>query len=196
MDSQARARHRRRLLKLSFVLVTCFAAGLIAAAAMAGSGPLSVLSSSDSTVASTDSTTTDPTSTDSSSTTTDSSSTTTDTTSTNTSSTTTDTSPSAPAGPRIIASDQADYAPGSTVTLTGTNWAAGEAVHLFVNDDVGQTWSYNADVTADSNGSFSNQFQLPNWFVATYSAKATGASGDGDRDLRGRQRHQRHRHCH
>src|SRR6266508_6784948 len=76
-----------------------------------------------------------------------------------------------------VVSDQADYTPGSTVTLTGANWGAGEAVHIVVNDDAGQTWSYNADVTADDSGSFTNQFQLPNWFVADYSVTASGSSG-------------------
>ena len=61
--------------------------------------------------------------------------------------------------------------------MTGTNWGAGEAVHLFVNDDEGKTWSYSTDVTADSNGGFTNQFQLPTSFVALYSVTATGASG-------------------
>src|SRR6266508_5041378 len=76
-----------------------------------------------------------------------------------------------------VVSDQADYTPGSTVTLTGANWGAGEAVHIVVNDDAGQTWSYNADATADDSGSFTNQFQLPNWFVADYSVTASGSSG-------------------
>src|SRR5712691_12913019 len=49
-------------------------------------------------------------------------------------------------GPPTIASNQADYAPGSTVTLTGANWQSGESVHIDVNDNVGQTWSYSTDV--------------------------------------------------
>jgi hypothetical protein len=76
-----------------------------------------------------------------------------------------------------VVSDQADYTPGSTVTLTGANWGAGEAVHIFVNDDAGQTWSHNADVAADDAGNFRYQFQLPNFFVADYSVTATGSSG-------------------
>ena len=73
-----------------------------------------------------------------------------------------------------IASDLADYPPGATVTLTGAGWAVDEAVHIFVNDDAGQTWSYNTDVVADAGGGFTSQFQLPNWFVANYSVTATG----------------------
>ena len=82
----------------------------------------------------------------------------------------------AAAAPSIV-SDQADYTPGSTVTLMGANWGAQEAVHVLVNDDAGQTWSYSADVTADGSGNFTHQFQLPNWFVADYSVTATGSSG-------------------
>jgi hypothetical protein len=69
-------------------------------------------------------------------------------------------------GPPTISSDQADYAPGSTVTLTGSNWQPGEAVHISVNYNVGQTWSYSADVTAEADGAYTNQFQLPTSFVA------------------------------
>src|SRR5215204_3509717 len=74
-----------------------------------------------------------------------------------------------------IQSDQADYPPGATVTLTGSNWQPGEAVHITVNDDQGQTWSRDADVSADASGNITDQFQLPDWFVATYKVTATGA---------------------
>jgi hypothetical protein len=77
-------------------------------------------------------------------------------------------------GPPTISSDQADYAPGATVTLTGSNWQPGEAVHISVNDSIGQTWSYGADVTADAGGGYTNQFQLPSSFVASYLVTATG----------------------
>jgi hypothetical protein len=76
-----------------------------------------------------------------------------------------------------IQSDKADYAPGELVTLTGSGWQAGESVHINVNDDVGQTWSYNHDVTADASGNISDSFNLPDWFVAAYSVTATGSSG-------------------
>src|SRR3990170_1225524 len=59
-----------------------------------------------------------------------------------------------------IASDKDDYAPGEIVTLTGTGWQGGEAVHIRVN--------------ADDQGSFTDSFQLPDWFVATYAVTATG----------------------
>lgn len=81
-----------------------------------------------------------------------------------------ETSSSAP----TIQSDQADYPPGATVTLTGSNWQPGESVHINVNDDVGQTWSRDVDVTADTSGAIQDQFQLPNYFIATYKVTATG----------------------
>jgi hypothetical protein len=91
------------------------------------------------------------------------------------------TTPTPPASPSpfvpSITSDLADYPPGATVTLTGAAWGAGEAVHIFVNDDVGQTWQYNADVTADASGGFTTRFSLPNYFVANYGVTATGSSG-------------------
>ena len=80
------------------------------------------------------------------------------------------------AGPAII-SDQIDYAPGSVVSLTGSGWGVTEVVHLIVNDDQGQTWSYATDTSSDSAGGFSAQFTLPTWFVASYTATATDASG-------------------
>ena len=80
------------------------------------------------------------------------------------------------APPPQIWSDKADYAPGETVVLSGANWAPGDSVHIRVNDDVGQTWSRDVDVTADASGAISDQFNLPDWFVADYSVTATGAT--------------------
>jgi hypothetical protein len=79
-----------------------------------------------------------------------------------------------PSGPPDISSDQGDYAPGELVTLAGSNWQAGELVHILVNDDWGSTWSRPVDVVADGRGRITDQFNLPNWFVATYSVVATG----------------------
>jgi hypothetical protein len=75
-----------------------------------------------------------------------------------------------------IQSDQADYAPGATVTLTGGNWQPGESVHIFVNDDIGQSWSRNVDVIADADGAIRDQFQLPASFASDYNVTATGAT--------------------
>jgi large repetitive protein len=77
--------------------------------------------------------------------------------------------------PPTIQSDQSDYAPGDTVNLTGSNWQPGESVHINVNDDQTQTWSRDVDVTADASGNVTDQFQLPNTFVAVYKVTATGA---------------------
>src|SRR3712207_8559407 len=38
-----------------------------------------------------------------------------------------------------------------------------------------QTWSRNVDVTADESGNITDQFNLPDWFVAVYTVTATGA---------------------
>src|SRR3954453_5827319 len=77
-----------------------------------------------------------------------------------------------------IQSDQADYAPGSTVTLTGGNWQPGESVRIFVDDSNGHTWNHSADVTADDMGLIQDVFDLPASFVADYGVTAPGASSD------------------
>jgi trimeric autotransporter adhesin len=74
-------------------------------------------------------------------------------------------------------SDKADYAPGERVTLTGAHWQPGETVHIRVNDDTGSSWDRDVDVTADETGAITDQFNLPDWFVAKYRVTATGASG-------------------
>ena len=63
------------------------------------------------------------------------------------------------------------------VTLSGGSWAAGESVHINVNDDHGQSWARDVDVTADADGKITDSFTLPDWFIATYFVRATGASG-------------------
>ena len=82
----------------------------------------------------------------------------------------------APTAAPTISSDKADYAPGELVTLAGSNWHAGESVHISVNDSAGSTWSRSVDVVADAGGDITDQFNLPNWFVATYSVLATGSA--------------------
>src|SRR5215210_5195038 len=86
---------------------------------------------------------------------------------------TTDTSGSTSPSP-TISSDKADYSPGELVTLTGSGWQAGESVHIVVNDDEGQTWKRDVYVDADASGNISDSFNLPDWFVATYTVTATG----------------------
>src|SRR3954447_1257395 len=77
----------------------------------------------------------------------------------------------------MVWSDKADYAPGERVALNGTNWTPGESVHIRVNDDTGSSWDRDVDVTADEFGRITDEFNLPNWFVAAYRVTATGASG-------------------
>ncbi|HJQ28688.1 MAG TPA: tandem-95 repeat protein, partial [Rubrobacter sp.] len=75
-----------------------------------------------------------------------------------------------------ISSDQADYPPGGTVVLTGSNWQPGESVNIVVDDDGvdERDWQRDVTVAADENGNIRDEFQLPNWFVANYTVKATG----------------------
>ncbi|MFY9588172.1 MAG: hypothetical protein WAT66_12030, partial [Actinomycetota bacterium] len=63
------------------------------------------------------------------------------------------------------------------MTLSGTNWDSGEAISVFVNDNIGNTWSTTIQITADSSGAFTTSFRLPSTFVAEYRATATGSSG-------------------
>jgi hypothetical protein len=82
--------------------------------------------------------------------------------------------PTPDANAPVIVTDKADYAPGELVTLSGWNWQRDEAIHVYVEDDQGRTWNHDADLTAAADGAFSYGFNLPGWFVATYTVKATG----------------------
>jgi hypothetical protein len=73
-------------------------------------------------------------------------------------------------------SDKADYAPGELVTLSGAHWQPGEVVNVVVNDDAGQTWRRDVDVTADDAGGVTDAFNLPEHFVAEYKVTASGRS--------------------
>src|SRR5215218_10323440 len=75
---------------------------------------------------------------------------------------------------QTIQSNKADYAPGATVALTGSNWQSGESIRIDVNDDQGKTWSRNVDVRADASGQIQVQFQLPEWLGGTYEVTAMG----------------------
>src|ERR687897_390056 len=68
--------------------------------------------------------------------------------------------------PPTIQSDKEDYAPGELVTLTGSKWQANESVNIVVNDSVGNPWSRDVTVTADASGAITDQFNLPNSFIA------------------------------
>src|SRR5215475_12818535 len=73
-----------------------------------------------------------------------------------------------------ITSDQADYLPGATVTLTGTNWQGDTEVRIVVNDNVGQTWSRDVTVSVAADGTISDSFSLPDYFIAIYAVAASG----------------------
>ena len=73
-----------------------------------------------------------------------------------------------------ISADKDDYQPGDTVVLTGAGWQSGESVHIVVDDVEGQSWTRAADVTAAADGAFTDTFDLPDLFVATYTVTATG----------------------
>jgi hypothetical protein len=179
--------------KLAAALVALLLLGVMASGAMADGDPFSALDALTTSTATTTSTSADTTS--ASSTTTDTAGASTDaatTTAADTTTTAPDTTTDATTGatattttttttaalaPSIV-SDLADYPPGSTVTLTGSGWGAGESVHLFVNDAIGQSWQYNGDVLADLSGAFSAQFQLPNTFISNYDVTATGSAGE------------------
>lgn len=77
-----------------------------------------------------------------------------------------------------IASDLPDYPPGALVTLTGANWQGDMLVHVVVNDDVWQTWYRAVDVPVAADGTIVDSFNLPDWFVATYSVVARGLTTD------------------
>jgi hypothetical protein len=162
-----------KYVKLVLGLALLFAVGALASGALG--------QATEGTGTSTDTTATDTTAPSTTDTTAPTDTTTTDTTATTTEATPTEPPPTAPASSPLtptISSDLADYPPGGTVTLTGAGWGPGESVHLFVNDSAGDSWSYNVDLTADEFGSFTNSFQLPNWFVANYGVAATGATGE------------------
>jgi photosystem II stability/assembly factor-like uncharacterized protein len=55
---------------------------------------------------------------------------------------------------QAIQSEEAVYARGKTVTITGSNWQPGESIHINVNDDQGKPWSRIVDVTADASGRY------------------------------------------
>ena len=81
--------------------------------------------------------------------------------------------PPAPTGTPALDSDEEEYAPGATVTLTGTGWHAGDTVHLAVDDDATDAWDHSADVTVAADGTITDTFDLPDGLAAEFSATAT-----------------------
>jgi hypothetical protein len=83
----------------------------------------------------------------------------------------------APSFTPAITTDQADYAPGSVVTITGSGWPAGDSVSVFTNDTSGNTWSQTDHVTTDASGDFIDTVTLPSIFISNYTVTASDASG-------------------
>jgi subtilisin family serine protease len=84
--------------------------------------------------------------------------------------------PPTPPDEASIASDKSEYASGDTVALTGSGWASTEAVHIVVDDDQNDAWTHEADVTAATDGTVSDSFDLPE-LTATFTVSATAPSG-------------------
>jgi hypothetical protein len=78
-----------------------------------------------------------------------------------------------------VGTDQAQYAPGSTVSLTGGGWVPADSIHIVVSASDG-SWQHTADATADSGGAISDQFQLPSTSVASYSVTVTDQTNGTD----------------
>jgi hypothetical protein len=77
----------------------------------------------------------------------------------------------------IIATDKDDYAPGEVVTITGTGWAAGETVHLKLEENpVTDSATHEWDVVADGNGTFTDTSFTPGiqHLYVTFTLTATG----------------------
>jgi hypothetical protein len=171
--------HRRTTKRYGFARLAAGAIallllGVLASGALADGDPFSPLGAlTGSTTTSSDTTGAFSTSSDTTGTSTNAAATT-EATTTTASTSSSSTSALSPA----IATDQSDYAPGSTVTLTGSGWGAGESVHLVVNDTVGATWQYTTNLLADQNGGITLQFQLPDYFVSDYDVTATGAASE------------------
>src|SRR5262249_28036355 len=75
-----------------------------------------------------------------------------------------------------VGTDKTSYAPGDTVALSGAGWAAGETVHVVVDDISGDAWSHEVDVTAAADGTFSDSTSLPA-VTGDYTVTATATSG-------------------
>ena len=89
------------------------------------------------------------------------------------------TSVSAPAGSPTLDSDSETYTPGATVHLSGANWTAGSTVHVVVDDDKSDAWTYTTDLVAGLDGKISDSFSLPASLTASFTATATGTLGQG-----------------
>ena len=59
------------------------------------------------------------------------------------------------------------------MTLSGSDWQAGDTVHVAVNDDGSDAWDHSADVTVAADGTITDTFDLPDGLAAEFTATAT-----------------------
>ena len=79
-----------------------------------------------------------------------------------------------------LTSNQPEYAPGATVSLSGAGWQAGERVQIAVDDDSDDAWSHEAETTAAADGSVLDEFELSEDVSGAFSATATATSGTAE----------------
>ncbi|MEQ1762737.1 MAG: MBG domain-containing protein [Pyrinomonadaceae bacterium] len=62
--------------------------------------------------------------------------------------------------PATITTDKLDYAPGETVTFTGTNFAPNETVRVVIHEDPHTHLERNFEATADASGNITGNYQV------------------------------------
>src|SRR5438876_6784753 len=83
-----------------------------------------------------------------------------------------------PASAATVATDKPDYAPGETVTITGSGWEPGETVDLVLHEDLELDPDLHLTAVADANGDFTNLDFIVDVFDigVTFTLTATGGS--------------------
>src|SRR5438552_2465503 len=81
-----------------------------------------------------------------------------------------------PASAAPVATDKPDYAPGQTVTITGSGWEPGETVNLVLYEDPALDPPLQLTAVADANGDFMNADFIVDVFDlgVTFTLTATG----------------------
>src|SRR5881397_1596232 len=85
---------------------------------------------------------------------------------------------SARASAATVATDQPDYHPGQTVTITGSGWEPGETVDMILHEDPPLDPDLELTSVADANGDFTNKDFIVDVFDigVTFTLTATGLS--------------------
>ena len=73
-----------------------------------------------------------------------------------------------------IKSDLEDYPPGGLVTLTGEGWLGDETVRIITNDTIDKSWFRDVTVTVGEDGTITDAFNLPDYFISDYDVLAIG----------------------